>query len=379
MSVTFGVIEAGNALPPDLLDHLGESATRSADTGSPDEELLAELGHAGLFGIAVPVEYGGSGGDAVLVNHVVAQVATVNPSVAIMLFQHFAVSARIVEWGDAAQRERLLPRLARGEVLAASAWSEPGAGAAKKKLSTTAVPLDDGRWLLNGTKSFTTSAGIAGIYLVLARTSADDEDVDAGGYGSSGQTFFLIPARDQALLPDLSMDLVGMRGSATGFISLHDCVVGDEDRLGPVGEAAGIIAGVRRTGATLGAVALGIATAMLDVAVDHVQRRGRGQTASELARLRLVDMATRIEAARALITTAGRCDSADPGLTTLHSKVFAAETAEQIGVETARMLGSSGYVAGNRINRLLADARAVALMGPTNDLCRELVTASWLG
>ncbi|EPD96990.1 acyl-CoA dehydrogenase family protein [Streptomyces albus] len=376
MSVTFQVIDPESALPADLVERLDEAAGRSAASGRPDEKLLAELGQAGMFGVAVPAEYGGSGGDARLINHVVAEVARVNPSAAIMLFQHYAVSARIVEWGEPAQRARLLPALAKGDLLAASAWSEPGAGAAKKRLSTTAVRLPDGRWRLSGAKSFTTSAGVAGIYLILARTSETVEE-SGGGYGSAGQTFFLVPADDPGLRPDQSLDLIGMRGSATGFVSLHDCVVGDENRLGPLGEATSIIAGVRRTGATLGAVSLGIAASLLDLAVEQIHRRP--QPPDGVTRFRLVDLATRVEAARALVERAGRRDADDPGITTLHSKLFATHTAEQVGVEVARLLGSGGYVVGNRVNRLMADARAVAHMGPTNDLCRELVGAAWLG
>ncbi|KIE23682.1 acyl-CoA dehydrogenase [Streptomyces sp. MUSC 125] len=363
-------------MPAALVERLDAAAARSASSGRADETLLDELGQVGLFGIAVPAAYGGFGGDATLVNHVVSQVARVNPSAAIMLFQHYAVSARIVEWGDAAQRARLLPALAKGDLLAASGWSEPGVGAAKKRLNTTAVQLPDGSWRLNGAKSFTTSAGVAGLYLILARTS-DSEDEPSSGYGSMGQTFFLVPADDEGLRPDQSLDLVGMRGSATGFVSLHDCVVGDEDRLGPLGEATRIIAGVRRTGATLGAVSLGIASALLDLAVAQVHRRPQPPDAA--TRFRLVDLATLVEATRAVIDRSGRRDAADPGLATLHSKLFASETAEQVGVEVARLLGSGGYVVTNRINRLMADARAVAHMGPTNDLCRELVSAAWLG
>jgi alkylation response protein AidB-like acyl-CoA dehydrogenase len=376
MSVAFRVIGPEGALPDELVERLTRSAADSARSGRPDEPLLAELGQAGVFGLAIPTEHGGTGGNAAAVNHVVEQFALANPSVSIMLFQHYAVSARIAEWGEAQQRERLLPALARGDLLAASAWSEPGVGAAKKRLNTTATPLPDGRWTLSGTKSFTTSAGLAGIYLVLAQTAPAEDDPDSG-YGSAGQTFFLVPAGQPGLRPDQSLELAGMRGSATGFVSLEDCVVTDADRLGPLGQAPRIIAGVRETGATLGAVALGIATALLEVAVEHAARRPQPVTGP--VNLRLVDLATRLEAARALVERAGRRDSADPGLTTLHSKLFAADTAEQIGAEVARLLGSVGYVAEHRVNRLMADARAVALMGPTNDLCRDLVAASWLG
>ena len=120
MSVAVRVIDPEGALPSGLADRLADSAVRCGYTGSPEEELLADLGGTGLFGVAVPVEHGGLGGDGRLVNHVVEQVARVNPSVSIMLFQHFAVSARIAEWGDEEQQARLLPVLARGDLVMAT-------------------------------------------------------------------------------------------------------------------------------------------------------------------------------------------------------------------------------------------------------------------
>jgi alkylation response protein AidB-like acyl-CoA dehydrogenase len=364
MSVTVRV-----SLPDPFALCLRESAARTAVTGAPDATTLAALRDSGLLAAAVPVECGGGGAGAALLNQIVERVAVLNPSVAIILFQHFAVTARIAEWGSAAQRRTLLPELAAGRCLAASACSEPGIGAAKKKLGTTGVRRDDGQWLLNGAKSFTTGAGIADLYLVLVQTSTV-EDEPAGGYGSRGQSFFLIPAGNPGLVPDLSLDLVGMRGSATGFVELHDCVVGDDARLGPLGEAPTIIAGVRETGASLGAVAVGIAQSALDLAVTRARRDGA-------VGHRLVDLGTRVEAARALVARAGLRASDQPGVTTLHSKLFATTTAEQVVIEVARLLGSMGFMAEHQVNRLLADARAVALMGPTDELCRDLVAASW--
>ncbi|ONI86901.1 acyl-CoA dehydrogenase [Actinosynnema sp. ALI-1.44] len=369
MSVDFDVTQPARFLPAGLTALLHGSATDTVRSGQPDRAVLDEVRRSGLLAAGVPVEYGGSGGDAALVNQVVERVATVNPSVAIIVFQHFAVSARITEWGTGSQKDRLLPRLARGDLLAASAWSEPGAGAAKKKISTTATPLPGGRWVLDGAKSFTTGAGVADLYLVLAGTGPPHENTRSD-YGSAGQSFFLVPAESRGVVPDLSMDLVGMRGSATGFVTLRRCEVSDADRLGPVGHAPAIIAGVRESGVTLGAVSVGIGQALLDLAAARVAN-------GKLPAARLVDLATRVEAARALVTCAGQRVSPNVGMTTLHSKLFASVVAEQVGSEVARLMGSAGYVVGNEVNRLLADARAVALMGPTNELCRELVTNAW--
>jgi len=373
MSNALGLTRQADALPQSLAELLRESAVRTADKGQPDDEALEQLRRSGVLAAAISAEHGGSGGDATVVNRIVEQLARVNPSAAIIAFQHFAVSMRIVEWGTPAQKALLLPALAAGDLLAASAWSELGVGAAKKKVNTTASRLPGAKWLLNGAKSFTTSAGIADVYLVLAQTSAvvDSES----SYGSAGQSFFLVPAGNPGLVPERPLDLIGMRGSATGFVTLRDCELADHDRLGPEGHGSVIMAGVRETGATLGAVSVGIAQSLLDIAAVHI---GKGDPARRLAnRYRLADLATQVAAARALVAQAGRRASADPGLTTLHSKLFASAVAEHVGGEVGRMLGSAGFLADHELNRLVADARAISHMGPANDLCKELISASW--
>jgi alkylation response protein AidB-like acyl-CoA dehydrogenase len=99
--------------------------------------------------------------------------------------------------------------------------------------------------------------------------------------------------------------------------------------------------------------------------------------ASPATRYRLVDLAARLEAVHACVEHAGRRESADPGTTVLFSKLFAASEAEHICAEVQRMLGGAGYLSSHPVNALARDARAVALMGPTNELCRELVSTSW--
>jgi len=363
------------ALGPDVLDRLAVLAEETDRSGLPDPAVVTVLRDSGLTGLAVPVPYGGAGADAVALNSQVERVAAVNASAAIMLFQHYAVSSRIAEYGTPAQRRELLPRLAGGQWLAASAWSETGAGADKKKLSTTARRTPGGGWVLDGAKSFTTSAGLADVYLVLARTGSPGEGAGDTGYGAFGQTFFLVRGDNPGLVPDTSMRLTGMRGSATGFVSVRDCRVPDTARLGEQDAAASIIAGVRESGATLGAVAVGLAQAALDAAHRHAARRGL--LSQQAVRHRLVDLATQVEAARAVVERAGRRSAPDPGLATLHSKLFASVTASQVIADVERMLGSAGYAETHAVNRYGRDARAVALMGPTNDLCKELVSLPW--
>jgi alkylation response protein AidB-like acyl-CoA dehydrogenase len=186
----------------------------------------------------------------------------------------------------------------------------------------------------------------------------------------------LVEAENPGLVPTDVLDLVGMRTSATGFIELRSCRVGAEALLGPEGEAARIISTVRESGATLGAVSVGIAEAALEILLEHAHKRSL--TSQQAVRHRIVDLATRIEAARAIVERSGRKDSDDPGMTTLYSKLFASTVGESVVAEVHRMLGSTGFVRTHPINRLGHDARAISLMGPTNDLCRELVSAQCL-
>jgi alkylation response protein AidB-like acyl-CoA dehydrogenase len=352
---------------------LRESADSTAETGSPDPVALAALRDSGLLALAVPRGQGGAGADAVQLNRAVERMAYLNPSVAIILFQHFAVASRIAEWGTPQQKDTVLPALADGTWLAASAWSEPGAGAAKLRLASTGRRQEDGSWLLDGAKSFTTGASVADVYLVLV-TTTEGMPVAGHGYGAAGQTFFLVEAGNPGLACDLGLDLVGMRGSATGFVSLRGCRVDDAARLGPENAASNVIAEVRKSGLTLGAVSAGIAWAAIELLVAHLRQRGR-LTQPWLSRL--VELSARVESAHALVALAGARSSDDPGMTTLRSKLYASSAAEEICLEVARMFGSAGYMRANAVNQLLADARAVGLMGPANDLCRELVATTW--
>jgi alkylation response protein AidB-like acyl-CoA dehydrogenase len=346
-----------------------ENAARADADGKPSAASLEALRATGMLGLVVPPEYGGLGQDACMLNRFIADLAGADAGIAIIAFQHFAVCARIAEWGTPAQREALLPLAARGSLMFASAWSETGASADKKRMATRAQERADGSWLLNGAKSFATGAGVADLYLILTQSS--DAEQTTSAYGGAGQTFFLVEASNPGLLAELSMDLVGMRASATGFVRLRDCEVPAQAVLGPADGAAQVIASVRDSGATLGAVSAGLARAAYDLLVAHLSRQGRLDAPAVWPRL--VEIATQVEAIRAVVDQAGRRDSAAPGALTLHSKLFASVLAEAVTGEAARMLGSAGFLAPHPINRLARDARAVALMGPTNDVCRELL------
>ncbi|WP_331720332.1 acyl-CoA dehydrogenase family protein [Streptomyces sp. NBC_00209] len=363
------------SLTPVLRTRLRTSAALSARSGEPDRAAVAELRASGLLAVAVSEAYGGAGGRAADVNRMVEEVAVVNPSLAIIAFQHCSVAARIGEWGSAAQKAQLLPRLADGTWLAASAWSEGGGRPGSGGPRSTAVREESGGWVLHGAKAFTTGACLADVYLVQVRDARPAVEPAPGG--GPRPTFFVVPARTEGLVAELGLDLAGMRGSATGTVSLTDCRVRDANRLGAVGAGQEIVAGAHRSGAGLGAVAVGIAQAALDEVTGYAHRHGL--MGRQSFRYRLAELTTRLEAARAMVERAGAGTAPRPDLATLRSKLFASTAAEDICLEAGRLMGSAGYASESAVAGLLADARGVALMGPSNELCHRLLAVSLLG
>ncbi|UKS28872.1 acyl-CoA/acyl-ACP dehydrogenase [Paenibacillus sp. HWE-109] len=351
-----------------LLEQLEQFAGTADEQGAPQKEALAALRQSGLLGSLVPVEYGGLGETSLFASRFIESVASVDPSIAIIAFQHLSVVSRILEWGTEAQRQQYLPKLADGRWLAASAWSETGAGANKQNLSTKAVQLDEGHWLIEGTKSFTTGAGLADIYLVLVQTGANDEK---STYGNSSQTFFLIET-SQGITADADTNLAGMRGSSTGFIHLNKCLVSSEQFIGSLGGAPHVINGIRQCGLTLGAVSLGISQAAYELALDHVC--SKGLKSSPLLQSALSDLHLNLEAVRALVDKVAAKEGGEHlAKIAYQSKIFASEASEKICREAQQIIGGSSYVRGRKLERLLRDARAVSLMGPVNRLAKEII------
>jgi alkylation response protein AidB-like acyl-CoA dehydrogenase len=351
------------------------TASQADSDGRPLGEALEALRTSSLPGTSIPRRYGGQELSAVEANRRIQALARTDGSLAIILFQHLAVSARIAEWGTDEQKERLLPALARGSMIAASAWSEAGAGADKRKLSTTATDLPNDRFRIDGAKTFTTGAGLADLYLVLTQSDAASTRESTFSYGTEGQSFFLIEARAPGLTTDSSLDLFGMRSSATGFVQLENCVVEGDALLGPRGQAPRIIVSVRESGITLGAVSSGLARRAWDIAHGHAAKRGLlGQ---DVVRYRLVELQAQAELAQAVVERAGGRESENPGNTTLLSKIVASEASERACELARQILGSAGYTRPHPINRVARDASAIALMGPTNDLCRDIIGRSW--
>ncbi|MFK0203852.1 acyl-CoA dehydrogenase family protein [Streptomyces lavendulae] len=374
---------SGHALPvpdartllPDLapaLDEIRARAEASDEQGRTDPRSLDALRASGVLALAVPREYGGPGADGRAVNDAVRLVAEADASLAIVLFLHCAVTARLARWGSEHQKERYLHAIAAGDCLAASVWSEQNAGASKARLATTAVADGPGTWRIDGSKTFATGAGIADVYLVLAQTSTE---AGKGGYGSTAQSLFLVDAATAGVRSRPGPDLVGMRSSATGLVSFEDCRVAEGARLGRAAQTPEIISHPHHLGYTLGAVGVGIARAALDSALTEAADRGLLE--HQAVRHALAEVEASVEAAHALVDRAGARALQHRGFRiALLAKAHASAVAESACARLQRVLGSAAFVATHPVNRLARDARAIAHMGPPTHLCHEMAGAA---
>ncbi|WP_316529407.1 acyl-CoA dehydrogenase family protein [Kitasatospora brasiliensis] len=358
-------------LLPDLGEMLATLQREAADDGAgrPSDDALLSLHTGGVLRLPIPVEYGGLGGSWEAVNRVVTALARVDASVAIITFLHYASVSRIMGWGTTEQKKRLLSAVALEGSIIASSWSEPGSDAAKQHIATSAQARAHGGWRLSGAKSFTTGAGVASLYLVLARTS--EAEGASGSYGQTNQGIFVVDAAQPGFVIDGTLDLVGMRRSATGLIRLDSYPTGPDDMLAHSVDTPALIGYPHTLGLTLGAVALGIAERAYDIALETA--RSRSLLDSPLHRHHVFQLGSRLAAVRGVVEAATR-PSPDCTAAALTAKVFASEEAEAICRGAQEMAGSAGLSQGHPLNRLAQDARAITLMGPPNYLCRDLVT-----
>ncbi|MDT9701775.1 acyl-CoA dehydrogenase family protein [Streptomyces sp. P17] len=354
---------------PEVLAAL-RAEVRDDNSGRPSDRLLATLRTAAVLRLPIPTEYGGLGANWRDANAVITALARADASVGIIVFLHYAAISRIISYGSDEQRKRLLTAVARDGRIFASSWSEPGTDAAKQKISTSATRRAEGGWELDGAKTFTTGAGVADLYLVLARTGEDEGA--QGSYGRSNQGIFVVDSSRPGFVVEGVLDLSGMRRSATGLIRLSGYMAEAGDVLTHSRETPEAIGYPHTLGLTLGAVALGIAEEAHDIAVEVGRRRKLLD--SPLYRHHIFELGSQLAAVRGVVQSAteARGDRTGPALT---AKVFGSETAEAICRTAQGLAGSAAFSRDHALNRLSQDARALTLMGPPNYLCRELVAA----
>jgi alkylation response protein AidB-like acyl-CoA dehydrogenase len=333
---------------------------------------LSKLGELGLMGMMVPPEYGGSGADSVSYVLALAEVAYACASTAVVMSVHNSIVCEsILRYGTDDQKEKYLKRLATGEIIGAFALTEPNAGSDPSRQTTKAV-LEGDRYVLNGTKRFTTTGKNAGLIIITAKT---DEQARHRGISA-----FLVEQGTPGLTVGALEDKMGLRASDTADLILEDCRIPAANRLGNEGDGF-LIAMTGLDGGRIGIAAqsVGVARAAFDAAVRYSQEREQfGQTISKFQGLRwiIADMATEIEAARLMMLSAAEMKDNGENFTLQASmaKLFASEMVNRITAKAVQIHGGYGFTKEYPVERYYRDARVFTIYEGTSEIQRVVIS-----
>jgi len=334
-------------------------------------EIMKDLAQSDLFGIYVPEEYGGIGKGCFETCLALEQLAYG----CIGVTTTFAASALggypIVMFGSEEQKKRYLPDIASGSRLAAFALTEANAGSDAAGIQTSAVE-DGDYWVLNGTKQWITSAGEAEIYTVIAMTDRHK--------GPRGATAFLVEKGDPGFSFGKKEKKMGLRASSTREMVFTYCRIPKDRILGKRGQ--GFIIALKtldfaRPG--IGAIGVGLSQAALDEAVRYAKQRvqfGQYIISFQAIQHMLADMATQIEAARALVYAVAKtidADARDIAKISAMAKLFATDVAMRVTTDAVQILGGYGYMKDYPVEKMMRDAKVLQIYEGTNQIQRNVI------
>jgi alkylation response protein AidB-like acyl-CoA dehydrogenase len=345
------------------------AARNDAEARFPTENMQA-LAARGLLGVRIPEEFGGRGADKVAYAVVVREIASACAGTAVGAMVSNMVAEAVLNFGNTDQQQRFLPPLMRGEWPSGSfCLSEPGSGSDAASLTATAR-RDGDHYVLDGTKSWVTSGGHSGFYLVMART-------DPGATSKSrGISAFVIPADAPGLTATKPEEKMGLRASKTTQIVLEGCRVPVENRLGEEGEGFKVAMGALDGGRIgVSAQALGVGFSALElaaraVAADPLAQRAQGAT------FPLADAATELEAGWLLCLRAASMKDRGQRVTREASmaKMFCTEAAWRACNTAVEVVGTAGLEPDMGIERRLRDVRVTRIYEGTNEVQRVVVS-----
>jgi butyryl-CoA dehydrogenase len=350
-------------------------------------DQLKKLGELGCCGMLIPEEWGGADTDTVSYALMLEEVARVDASTAVALsVTNSVVSVPLWNSGSEQQKKKYLPRLSRGEILGAFCLTEPQAGSDAAGIRTRAVREGD-HYVLNGTKAWVTNGGVAGLYIVFAKT---DPAAD-----SRGVTAFLVAPDFPGFRISRYEDKMGLRLSRSAEISLQDCRVPVENRLGDEGQGLRI-ALESLDGGRIGIAAqsVGVGQGALEAATRYAkQRETFGHPIAEYQAIQwmLADMETEVSAARALThyaawqrdkesqsREAGSAQSRPRGSQASRAKLYASEMANRVAYKAVQVHGSSGYSRETDVERYYRDARVLTIYEGTSEMQRLVIARDLL-
>ena len=281
----------------------------------------------------------------------------------------------IVIAGNEEQKARYLPSLARGETIPAFAMTEPNAGSDVSSITTRAV-RDANGYRLNGVKHFISNAGIAQSYVVFASMEPQDRTKNISAFiVDSDSPGFIVKEKTPLLSPH-----------PLGVLAFEDCFVSQRQRLGGEGEGLKIaLQTLDMLRCSVGAAAVGFAKRALDEAIAYSRNRrqfGRALADFQATQFKLAEMATELEASRLLVYQAAWTNDRrqpDASRKSSMAKLFATEAAQRIVDQSLQIHGGNGVIAGNIMERLYRDVRALRIYEGTSEIQKLIIARSLLG
>jgi len=334
-------------------------------------EVVKVLRESDMFGIYLPEEYGGLGGGVMELCLAVEEMSRVCGGMALSLAATALASFPILLFGSNEQKQKYLPDLASGKHLAAFALTEPDAGSDAGATKTTAR-LEGDHYILNGTKCFITNGSVADIITVIAMTDKSR--------GSRGASAFIVEKGMDGFSVGKEEDKMGIRASSTSELIFEDCKVPKENLISR--EGMGFIVAMKTLDQSRPGVAsqaLGIAQGALDAAVDYARQRkqfDRPIITFQGLQWMLADMATRVEAARALVYSAARTVDAGEKRIAKDSaicKLFASDVAMSVTTDAVQILGGYGYMKEYPVEKMMRDAKITQIYEGTNQIQRDVI------
>jgi alkylation response protein AidB-like acyl-CoA dehydrogenase len=334
-------------------------------------DIMKDLAQADLCGTIIPEEYGGLGMGTMENCLVLEALAAGCVGVATTYAASFLGAYPLLMYGTEAQKSRYLPPLAKGEALAAFALTEPQAGSDAGAIAATAVK-DGDFYVLNGNKQWITNAGEAEFYTIIALT-----DKTRGVRGASA---LMVEKSDPGISFGKKEQKMGIRASVTREVVLEDCRIPKDRLLGK--EGLGFIITMKtldlaRPGA--GSLAVGLAQAALDEAAGFAKERqqfGAPIFSFQAVQHLLADMATKLEAARALVYAVARYIDSKPkeySKAAAMAKLFPTDMAMEVTVDAVQVMGGHGYMREYPVEKMMRDAKILQIYEGTNQIMRNII------
>ena len=336
-------------------------------------EIIKVCAEAGLMGISIEEEYGGFGGGVLENCLAVEEMSRICLGVATSYAASGLGAHPIMLYGSPEQKKKYLPDIASGKKLAAFGLTEADAGSDAGSIRTTATRTEGG-YILNGTKQWITNGGEAETYTIIAMTDRSK--------GPRGASAFILEKGMGGFTFGKKENKMGIRASATRELVFQDCFVPKTNLIAK--EGMGFIVTMRtfdRTRPGVGAQGVGLAQGALDEAVRYAREReqfGKKIISFQAVQHILADMATQVEAARALVYAVSRYidQSENPKEISKVSgmaKVFASDTAMKVTVDAVQVFGGYGYMKEYPVEKMMRDAKILQIYEGTNQIQRNVI------